>query len=488
MLIAQLSVAGEGQERLCASEPFACLSETSIRTANAATQDGLALEEYSCDRTNLPWVIFRAAHRASHLSVLPSRARALLAALARTVDAHRPFAAIFARRELLTGRALQSMRTFYRSLDDLEAAGLIDRAPQRRHGEAGLFGRAYLHLTHKAAELLGLVQATVGDNHAAANTVDAVEADDAPVLVQPSATLADRAIYKDLFPQKQKRQPGRVPADLERLRALGFREFLIFKLMSEARQHGKRLSDVVEACWRHLASARHPINYLRALLKSTADFAFQIQTRQRADDDTRKEETRRAEADACALTHAGRVFFDASGSRRIEVSEDGARLTVAHAGETALRHSTDGWKVHFAQALASGRLRSASPQLADAFASANNVEAERATLPDALLEAGARAPNPQTRDSALRILAATPPCTSEMSKRAQHATSSPIKRTLSKSAIDALTLARSLLRAKGHVMPNRQPNSILQLIDENKLPVESESATPSPLKTPVASQ
>ena len=52
---------------------------------------------------------------------------ALLAALARTVDAQRPYAAIFARRELLTGRAMQSMRTFYRGLDDLEAAGLIAR-------------------------------------------------------------------------------------------------------------------------------------------------------------------------------------------------------------------------------------------------------------------------------------------------------------------------------------------------------------------------
>jgi hypothetical protein len=50
---------------------------------------------------------------------------ALLAALARTVDAQRPYAAIFARRELPTGRAMQSMRTFYR--DDLEAAGLIAR-------------------------------------------------------------------------------------------------------------------------------------------------------------------------------------------------------------------------------------------------------------------------------------------------------------------------------------------------------------------------
>ena len=46
------------------------------------------------------------------------------------------------------------MRTFYHNLDDLEAAGLIDRRPQARYVEAGLFGRAYLHLTERAVALL----------------------------------------------------------------------------------------------------------------------------------------------------------------------------------------------------------------------------------------------------------------------------------------------------------------------------------------------
>ena len=145
MLIAQLPVAGEDGDRLRPSIP------------DNPRHDHSAFEEYACDRSNLPWIIFRAAHRANHIAALPARARALLAALARTVDANRPFAAIFARRELLTGRALQSMRTFYRSLDDLETGGFIVRPPQKRHGDAGLFGRAYLHLTDKAATLLGLV-------------------------------------------------------------------------------------------------------------------------------------------------------------------------------------------------------------------------------------------------------------------------------------------------------------------------------------------
>src|SRR5580698_6610725 len=145
MLIAQLSVAGEGD--LYPLPP----SDDSVDI------DQTALDEFLAGQSNLPWVVFRAAHRAANFPALPARARAVLAALARTVDANRPYAAIFARRELLTGRSMQSMRTFYRSLDDLETAALIDRAPQKRHGDAGLFGRAYLHLTPKAAVLLGLV-------------------------------------------------------------------------------------------------------------------------------------------------------------------------------------------------------------------------------------------------------------------------------------------------------------------------------------------
>src|SRR6195952_908667 len=145
MLIAQLSVAGEGEVYpLSPSDDSVDIDQT-------------ALDEFLAGQSNLPWVVFRAAHRAANFPALPARARAVLAALARTVDANRPYAAIFARRELLTGRAMQSMRTFYRSLDDLEAAGLIERAPQKRFGEAGLFGRAYLHLTERSAIVLGYV-------------------------------------------------------------------------------------------------------------------------------------------------------------------------------------------------------------------------------------------------------------------------------------------------------------------------------------------
>jgi hypothetical protein len=362
MLIAQLPVASEdvAHPHILASDP---------RTVDQDDVDHHALEEFSCDRSNLPWVIFRAAHRANHVCELPSRARALLAALARTVDARRPYAAIFARRELLTGRALQSMRTFYRSLDDLEAAALIERSPQSRHGDAGLFGRAYLHLTEKAARLLGLIEPTE----------ITVETDDQPdsghvskgppdiAFARPSATMADGAIYKDLYPNTQKRQPGQLPADLQRLVELGFHQFLIFKLMREAKLHAKRLSDVVEATWEYLAQATHPVSYLRSLLRSPVDFAYQLRARRAL-----QQEAAATAAQAEALDHAlkactGQVFFDADNTRRIEISDDARTINVRDYREALPRIGVGQWTAGFVASLEAGRICPADQERERAF-------------------------------------------------------------------------------------------------------------------------
>lgn len=359
MSIAQHSVAGEGDAHPCAAE------------ARPAEGDAQARAEFTCDTTNLPWVIFRAAHRAAQLQGLTARSRALLAALARTVDAKRPYAAIFARRELLTGRAMQSMRTFYRSLDDLEAAGLIIRPPQNRYGEAGLFGRAYLHLTESAALLLGLVAEKAPASPAATPETErrVAQEDRSASFVQRSANVADGGIYKDLFPaSSQKRQPGQLPSDLERLRRLGFHEFLIFKLMREARQHQKLLSDVVDVAWEHLSKAQRPINYLRALLRSTADFAWQARNKRQAT-------AKRHEADQEALRvatvvqqNAGGIFFDCKTSRRICVASDATAVTVHECAEAAPRVSAGNWQVDFVAAIESGHLVPATPAREAAFA------------------------------------------------------------------------------------------------------------------------
>jgi hypothetical protein len=327
--------------------------------------DSAALAAFRCDPVNLPWVIFRATFRASHIEQLPQRARAVLAALARTVDADQPHAAIFARRELLTGRAMQSMRTFYRSLDDLETAGFIERRTQSRYVQAGLFGRAYLHLTERAATLLGLVDPAPVLSSAPASTpslapVYQAEIVAMPSFPHPSANVADGAIYKDLSPKPfQKRQSGQVPEDLQRLRALGFIDFLIFKLMREAREHGKRLSEVVEATWQNLKVAHAPINYLRALLRSPVDFGHQLRRQLAERLEKRNRLDRAARAEAVAIQSAGQTFTDVAGRFQYVVAGDGESMSVYSRDEGVARQAA-GWKEKFADARGRGQIRPAT--------------------------------------------------------------------------------------------------------------------------------
>ncbi|AQH05180.1 Replication protein O (plasmid) [Burkholderia sp. KK1] len=373
MSIAQRFVAGEGETH---------------------PEDSAALTAFRCDSTNLPWIIFRAAFRAAHIEQIPPRARAVLSALARTVDAGKPFAAIFARRELLTGRALQSMRTFYRSLDDLEAAGLIDRRPQARYVEAGLFGRAYLHLTDHACALLGLLEPARAQAEPTPRFV--ASTDTASSVSAPSAKMADGGIYKDLSPSVfQKRQPGQLPADLQRLRTLGLVDFLIFKLMREARENGKRLSDVVEATWDHLRLAKAPINYLRALLRNPVDFATVLRRRNSEQNAEAQRLQQRSEAASLAHQNAGRTFIDVDGQRQFVIGTRADSMTVFTLTEAIGRQAAD-WMPSFADALKSGKIRPATAMDLERFA-----DAQRASI----------SAKPPSRASTAQAAPARPPVT-----------------------------------------------------------------------------
>jgi hypothetical protein len=330
-----------------------CIAPT-LRVAGEGESHPFENESLATDTTNLPWVILRAVHRAVQLDGISTRARAVLAALARTVDATKPFAEIFARRTLLSERAMQSERTFYRSLADLETAGLVQRPPQRRYVEAGLFGRAYLHLTQKAAELLGLVEAKRAQS---AEYEEGAEASDAQRFAAPYANVADGANTKDLYPKAfQNRQPGQIPQDLERLRALGFLDFLIFKLMREARESGKRLSDVVEVCWQHLRKAAHPISYLRALLASPTDFGHQLRAKAAALVAHRTEVRDRKEAERTLRALDGQSFVDTRGDKRYTVTEGGTILAIYSATECVTRRAVGQWTQGFVAALKRGQI------------------------------------------------------------------------------------------------------------------------------------
>jgi hypothetical protein len=197
-----------------------------------------------------------------------------------------------------------------------------------------------------------------------------------------SANLADGGIYKNLFPTSlQKRQPGQVPVDLQRLRSLGFRDFLIFKLMREAREQGKRLSDVVEATWEHLQKAKRPICYLRALLTSTADFSFQIRTRHAEQNAARAAVEDQQAAESLVREVAGLSFVDATGERKLVVDADGLSLSVYNAEEGIARREAGQWQLQFAKALRNGRIRPAKPDDLEAFAQARR-RATSSVLPN----------------------------------------------------------------------------------------------------------
>ncbi|SEF13850.1 hypothetical protein SAMN02787142_8112 [Burkholderia sp. WP9] len=389
MSIAQHFVAGEVGLR----PDFPETEHVDASPAPQATEDSDVIALRS-DSVNLPWVILRAVHRASRLDGIPARARFVLAALARTVDASNPFGHIYARRELLTERSMQSERTFYRSLDDLETAGLIDRPPQRRYVQAGLFGRAYLHLTERAAIILGLAAEPIPAVQPVKAKTDSVDSSSTNPRAQQagtvaaeafsyrSAKVADGGIYKNLSPTSlQKRQPGQVPVDLQRLQSLGFRDFLIFKLMREAREQGKRLSDVVEATWEHLKKAKRPICYLRALLTSTADFSFQIRTRYAEQKAARAAVEDQEAAESLVRQVAGQTFVDAAGERKLVLDADGQSLSVYNSEEGVARREAGQWQLRFAKALQNGKIRPAQPDDLEAFAQARCRATSSSALP-----------------------------------------------------------------------------------------------------------
>jgi hypothetical protein len=130
---------------------------------------------------------------------------------------------------------------------------------------------------------------------------------------------------------------------------LGFLDFLILKLMREARENGKLLSDVVEVTWEHLKFATKPICYLRALLRNPVDFRYQLR---RKNQDVAERKTKlkvEAQAEQVARESAGHTFTDATGETTYVIGADGESMSVYKAGEGIGREATN-WKAAFAQA------------------------------------------------------------------------------------------------------------------------------------------
>jgi hypothetical protein len=149
---------------------------------------------------------------------------------------------------------------------------------------------------------------------------------------------------------------------------LGFHKFLVFKLMREAKQHGKLLTEVVEVTWEHLSAAKRPISYLRSLLRSPVDFGHQLRSHHAKIQERRTRFKEIKAVDDLVARHVGQVFYNEATNRRFEISAEGSEIAIRDCREPRARVSAAGWKPDFAAALRAGHLLRASPSHDAAFA------------------------------------------------------------------------------------------------------------------------
>lgn len=211
-------------------------------------------------RRNLPNRILRAIDDALHLSGLSRSLRHTLAELCRFVPQAEPFATIFARKSSIAARIGASERTIYRHLEALQEHYLIEVLEQERKSRNGRFAVARIRLTRKAAALLGFIEmdeapelAADDANHFRGVTkmikpAEAIDQEPAALVHStPSDILSSGHTLTE--PTISKIQPQRVknglPMDLAWMTGNGVSRAGIFALMRKAKEHGKRLSDIV---------------------------------------------------------------------------------------------------------------------------------------------------------------------------------------------------------------------------------------------------
>lgn len=313
--------------------------EDIARTENTADTDGIVPPAPK----RLKRKTMEAIERATRIGGLGRSAKAALAALARTANNENPGARIFKHRETLCAETGMSPATWYRAQKELLSLGLItvDVQVRKRYGR---FAGAYIYLTARAAELLGLaepspLEKSAQDRPAPQQLTSQVErVVDTPVDAYTVHSVASPSLKKrvpftdERIPgSSQKRQPGKLPSDLERLRTLGLDDFFIFWLMRQARNRGHFLSHVVDATWTALKKAASPRAYLMTLLGTPTDFTSL--SRQRNAEAAAKTQAAQEEKEVrrILISCARQAFADSSGNE-FEVESDGCSVIARRAG------------------------------------------------------------------------------------------------------------------------------------------------------------
>lgn len=230
----------------------------------------------------LPMVLVAAQARARHpLHVLDlgrpgSLARRVLEGILVFVSARAPSKAIWPWRETLLKEArVGCERSLYAGLKTLDEKGYIARS-QRRRAQRGTFHISEIRLTDKAVALLGLSAANAAAATPAARSKAVIHSPpsakaadgqyvERATTAAPSEQLSSRG-HRSGGSRQGRSAENRVPADLQRLLALGISPARIFECMGVAKRAlGYRLADVVEALWGGLGLLRGDQAY--ALLK-----------------------------------------------------------------------------------------------------------------------------------------------------------------------------------------------------------------------------
>lgn len=283
-------------------------------------------------RKYLPNKILRAIDEAAQLKGLTAGVRTTLLTICRYVKQQDPLGAVFTRKEKIAQRAGLSERSIHRHIVKLVELGLL-RTEDQRHGQKnGKFLVTHVFLTEKMAKMVGLIGAGEGAT------------EEGTLPAPPSAKMAGGHIKESLTVPSSTKKQGRptpahgqrteptIPADLQPLAELGMWPQTICKLMREAKDNGKLLSDILVAVRKRLVElklgGKAIATYLRKAIASNTDFAAQAKR-------TRDEEHKAAQDRADATYIA--AFREQFAGKRLS-SPDGRESIVIHASGEHAHH------------------------------------------------------------------------------------------------------------------------------------------------------
>lgn len=231
---------------------------------------------------------------------LRKTARSVLSGILAFVSIRTPSKKIWPKRETLRLQSrLNSEASLYRGLAELKQKGYISREEQLHHARNGRFHISRIGLTEKAINLLNLGEKKIIHNSPSCKMTDGHIEN----LVKNTTSKEESSFQENFSKNLSAIDPQtKLPKPLVKLTTLGLSPKTICWLMREAKQHKKRLEDVMNYAWRYLEplatkGSKNIKAYLRALIGKEQDFGFLLRQVQ---DMAKKQHT----------THTNRAMYE----------------------------------------------------------------------------------------------------------------------------------------------------------------------------------